>query len=412
MTDIDENLFNEFFKTLNLAVEEGYKQPNINDRDYNFYQELKHNVAVFSAFKVHRFQNDIAGKLIDEDGNLKPFNRFLNDVKTITSHQCKRWLQTEYDTAVIRAHQAADWKQFEAEADILPNLEWIKSTSINAGADHQIYWGLVLPINHKFWDEHRPGDRWNCKCSLRSTNKPASKDIPDGSVSVFDKAAEGLDCNPGTTAEVFSDSHPYIKNAHKDAKEAVKKFIAAINIDKLVNSLKKNAQTRLIPPAVDGYKKHADGMVYESPWHGENERDDNLRVANILASKTKEKVFLLPRLDPKNPIQKELRDSLLPQGIPNGKNTDFLINGKLFEGKSLFGVKTTDRTGAKSAIENRIKKAKQQADNVILEIPSRFNRKHIREIVLNYISRTKKEREIWVIHKGKLIKYKKAPRKK
>jgi hypothetical protein len=37
----------------------------------------------------------------------------------IADHQVYQWLQTEYDTAVIRAHQAADWKQFEREKDIL-----------------------------------------------------------------------------------------------------------------------------------------------------------------------------------------------------------------------------------------------------------------------------------------------------
>ena len=75
-------------------------------------------------------QKDIAAKMSDENGVLKQFNQFLNDVKPITDHQCKRWLKTEYDTAVIRAHQAADWKQFEREAYILPNLGWMKSTSI------------------------------------------------------------------------------------------------------------------------------------------------------------------------------------------------------------------------------------------------------------------------------------------
>jgi len=169
ITGIEENLFNEFLSTLNTALDKGFGTPAVNDRDYDFYQALRRNNAVFSAFKVHRMQNDIAAKLLDENGDLKPFNRFANDVQSITDHQCRKWLKTEYDTAIIRAHQAADWKQFEREADILPNLEWVKSTSIHPGEDHIIYWGLVLPIHHPFWKEHRPGDRWNCKCSLRST---------------------------------------------------------------------------------------------------------------------------------------------------------------------------------------------------------------------------------------------------
>ena len=61
---------------------------------------------------------------MDSNGNLKPFEQWLKDVQPIASHQCRSWFQTEYDTAVIRAHQAADWKQFERERDVLPNLKW------------------------------------------------------------------------------------------------------------------------------------------------------------------------------------------------------------------------------------------------------------------------------------------------
>ncbi|MCB6967339.1 phage head morphogenesis protein, partial [Phocaeicola dorei] len=75
------------------------------------------------------------------------------------------------DTAVIRAHQAADWRQFEREKDVLPNLKWMPSTSIHPGADHRIFWGTIRPIDDPFWNEHKPGDRWNCKCTLSSTDE-------------------------------------------------------------------------------------------------------------------------------------------------------------------------------------------------------------------------------------------------
>ncbi len=51
-----------------------------------------------------------------------------------------------------RAHQAADWQQFMQEADVLPNLKWMPSTSPNPGADHMPFWGTILPIDDPFWD--------------------------------------------------------------------------------------------------------------------------------------------------------------------------------------------------------------------------------------------------------------------
>ena len=122
-------------------------------------------------------QNDIARQLIDPlTGQLKSFDRWKLDIKGMTDHYVHSWLQTEYDTAVIRAHQAADWKHFIDEADVLPNVRWMPTTSITPDPLHQHYWEkrLTLPVNHPFWQEHRPGDRWNCKCSLQQTDEPVN----------------------------------------------------------------------------------------------------------------------------------------------------------------------------------------------------------------------------------------------
>ena len=98
-----------------------------------FIEELRNNNAVFSAFKTHRYQNDIARQLIDpETGQLKSFDRWKRDIQGMTDHYNGSWLETEYNTAVIRAHQAADWKHFEEERDVFPNLQWMPTTSASA----------------------------------------------------------------------------------------------------------------------------------------------------------------------------------------------------------------------------------------------------------------------------------------
>jgi hypothetical protein len=164
----------------------------------------------------------MAHMLLDSNGKLKTFEQWSNDVQTIASHQVGHWLQTEYDTAVIRAHQAADWQQFEREKDVLPNLKWMPSTSAHPGADHRIFWGTVRAINDPFWSSHRPGDRWNCKCSLSSTDEPVTQ-VPDAAPS--DEPQNGLENNPGVDGKLFSDNHPYISGAYPGAKKAVDKFI-------------------------------------------------------------------------------------------------------------------------------------------------------------------------------------------
>ena len=94
------------------------------------------------------------------------------------------------------------------DADIYPNLEWMPSTSAQPGADHKIFWGTVLSKDDPFWSEHRPGDRWNCKCSLRQTDKEADKPSVRWKRGKGDEPQAGLRTKPGS-GEIFSDDHPY-----------------------------------------------------------------------------------------------------------------------------------------------------------------------------------------------------------
>ncbi|MDB0664581.1 phage minor head protein [Barnesiella intestinihominis] len=226
MTDIEINLFNEICDRINEAARKGLDESGTVDPDDDFRTAILRNNEVFAAFKVHRMQNDMARLLLDSNGNLKPFEQWRKEVMPIASHQVGQWLRTEYNTAVLRAHQAADWQQFEREKDVLPNLRWMPSTSVNPGKDHMVFWGTVRPIDDPFWNEHRPGDRWNCKCDLSSTDDPVTE-IPD--FTRKDNPHPGLDNNPGKDGKLFSDTHPYIANAYPGAKKAVERLMGKLD---------------------------------------------------------------------------------------------------------------------------------------------------------------------------------------
>lgn len=412
-TDIEPYLYEAVRDILDQATDEAFVS---SDHDKDFQQQLRHSNEVFSAFKVHRAQNDMAARLLDSNGNLKPFNQWLNDVLPIASHQCGSWFKTEYDTAVLRAHQAADWQQFRREQDVLPNLKWMPSTSLHPGEDHRQYWGTIRPVNDEFWNEHRPGDRWNCKCSLSSTDEAVTPVPVDD---VHSEPQPGLKGNPGTTGETFSDDHPYFPSSCNDCafynpkfKDRLKSLFTnrekdcyhCPHIDEKLNKI--NA-VDVKPPKVETYKEVYKGQVFTSPYHGKNEVEENERLAKFVSDKLKTKVYLLPRLDPMNPMQKSLRAKLLPSYVFEGKNPDFLIGGKLFDGKSMLSMnRNATIKQQKNAIENHIKKAKKQADNIILEIPSSVARTTIHSTITNYLSRSKKERTIMIHWKNKLIIYK------
>lgn len=203
---VPQELFTEIVATLNYAL------------PYDFctdYPELatmiEKNNAVFSAFKVHDECSRMAKLLVGDDGQLRSFDDWVKKAEPIAKHHNKVWMRTEYDTAVKRAQQARDWKQFEAEADVLPNLRWVPSTAAKPGPDHSIFWDTIRPIDDPFWSAHHPGDRWGCQCSLEATDEPATA-VPESNKQ-NDQPAPGLEGNPAKTGELFSKSHPYFPDS-------------------------------------------------------------------------------------------------------------------------------------------------------------------------------------------------------
>lgn len=215
---IEPTMWQELTKIMNEATAKGLSRGEFSiNHNRDFLNAVKHANEVFAAFKTHAMGKSMASKLLDDNGNLKPFDKWMKDISSISSHHVGSWLKTEYNTAVLRAHNAADWRSFIENKDIMPNLRWMPTTSPDAEAVHRGYWEkkLTLPVEHPFWNKHHPGDRWNCKCSLESTDDPASPDDVIDDLPV-EPAQRGLENNPGKDGKIFNDTHPYFpKNCNQ-----------------------------------------------------------------------------------------------------------------------------------------------------------------------------------------------------
>ncbi len=100
MTDIEENLFEATWKTMNKATDKGFGTRKTDDPDYDFYREIRMNNAVFAAFKVHRAQNDMAALLLDKNGS---------GTASARSHQRMKRRQ-RYRTKTGRTRHMTVWK--------------------------------------------------------------------------------------------------------------------------------------------------------------------------------------------------------------------------------------------------------------------------------------------------------------
>ncbi len=375
MTEIDEGLFNELWDIYNDATDKGFA-PSPSEGAWAFYNQLKYNNGVFAAFKTHRMQNDMASQLLDEDGKLKSFSAWEADTRNIRDHHVKNWLETEYNTAVKRAHMAADWQQFEREKDILPNLEWVKSTSVTPGEDHRQFWGTILPVDDPFWNNHRPGDRWNCKCGLRSTDKPIVH--PPKYNNPIDNPAKGLENNPGKDAMLFSFSHPYFALAYMTYKKLapiIKKFV-----DKQIAERKKLKEFK--KDNVAGKKllihKNADPV----------ELEDNKKTGRTLVEN-------FPKM--KVVIREHIRKESGP------KNPEYEINGMIADGKR---IKST-----KGITAGFVTAKEQRCEVVIIDFDKHLLGKEVNRIdVARRIGWRRGDfdsgviKECYIVHNGRAIK--------
>lgn len=207
--EIEPTAWREVLRILNEGAVEGLSSSSFQDYDANFLRNIRHSNEVFSAFKVHSMGKLMQERLLDEEGKLRPFKEWKKAVAPISNHYVGSWLKTEYDTAIIRAHQASEWQEFEASKDIFPNLRWMPTTSPSPEVMHKGFANakLTKPVNDPFWEHHHPGNRWNCKCSLSATDEPVTEDIDDVDTKK-PTAQRGLENNP-KDGQLFSNKHPY-----------------------------------------------------------------------------------------------------------------------------------------------------------------------------------------------------------
>lgn len=355
--NVEDEIWPELYEaarqTFERALEEGYPMEETEDADRLFHEELKNDADVFAAFRTHRMQNDIASQLLDEDGRLKEFRQFREDAESVIGTYNNHWLRTEYDTAVLRARYAADWKRFSRNADILPNLKWMPTTSADPDVFHMEYWriGLTLPKTHPFWKSHHPHDRWGCKCDLEETDEPVTGTIPE----VDYKPSPGLDSNPGLDPELFSHTHPYYTKAYPGAEKAVERLM----------------HYTVVPTRAGKLRIH-DG-------HGKHEREENIRIGTYLAEKHGYEIDLLD-----NPQGRKSADSY-------NRTLDMEQEYKMAS------------TPTVNAIDRLIRDGRKQADNIVLWLDVDMPWEDVTAALRSRVRRCETIQTVTVVRDGKDI---------
>lgn len=177
-------------------------------------ERLKRSNWVFSGLKTFHELNEAFPSLLDEKGNKKPLERFLNDVRKIDDTYNRNYLRAEYNFAGAAAEMAGKWEEF-AENEEDTYLQYRTAHDDKVRPEHALLNGITLPLTDRFWDYYYPPNGWNCRCNvvevLRFKNTPTPHDrAMQLAQEVFRNDKNGMfRFNPGRELRTFPAYNPY-----------------------------------------------------------------------------------------------------------------------------------------------------------------------------------------------------------
>lgn len=177
-------------------------------------ERLTRSNYIFSGLKTFHELNEAFPSLLDENGDRKPFERFLNDVRSIDNQYNRNYLRAEYNFVHQSAQMAAKWEQFEEDGDRY-YLQYRTAGDDKVRPEHAALNRITLPMSDPFWESYYPPNGWNCRCTVVQVLKwKYDKTDPQ---EAQDRGKEALDgdrfsifrFNSGKQQKAVPDYNPY-----------------------------------------------------------------------------------------------------------------------------------------------------------------------------------------------------------
>lgn len=148
----------EFITTHAGILDGGFQKVEMSDK---MRERLTRSNYIFSGIKTFHELNEAFPSMLDENGNKKPFERFLNDVQKINGTYNANYLHAEYNFVQASATMAAKWEQFSEDGDRY-NLQYRTAKDDKVRPEHAALDGVTLPMSDSFWETYYPPNGWNC----------------------------------------------------------------------------------------------------------------------------------------------------------------------------------------------------------------------------------------------------------
>lgn len=177
-------------------------------------QRLTRSNYIFSGLKTFHELNETFPSLLDENGNKKTFERFLNDVRKIDETYNSNYLRAEYNFVQASAEMAAKWEKFMEDGDHY-YLQYRTQHDDKVRPEHASLDRVTLPPTDSFWESYYPPNGWNCRCTVVQVLKRKYEPTPhDEAMSLGEDALQTdkkgiFRFNSGKEQKTVPDYNPY-----------------------------------------------------------------------------------------------------------------------------------------------------------------------------------------------------------
>ena len=320
-------------------------------------QRLTRSNYIFSGIKTFHELNEAFPSLLDENGNRKPFERFLNDVQKINDTYNANYLRAEYNFVQSSAQMAAKWEQFAEDGDRY-NLQYRTAGDSKVRPAHAALNGVTLPPSDPFWQTYYPPNGWGCRCNVVQVRKakypatPHDEAMKRGEEALQDDTKGIFHFNPGIQQKTMPDYNPYTIRRCNDcdiAKGKIKlaRFVPENELCEACRLIRSCwARTDENAPETFSECETANGKLRVSSKHGKNEKKENVRVGRYLAEKHGYEIDLIANL------QNETSADSFNKTL--GIEQEYKVN----------------TTPTKNSIDTLIRKGAKQANDVVLFVDS------------------------------------------
>ena len=337
-------------------------------------RRLQRSTYIFSGIKTFHELNEAFPSLIDENGDRKTFERFLNDVQKIDKTYNRHYLEAEYNFVQASAEMAAKWDDYAQDGDRY-NLQYRTAGDGKVRPEHAALNGVTLPMSDPFWETYYPPNGWNCRCTVVQVRRSKYPTTPREEAMTRGEEALQYDkkgvfrFNAGKQKKAVPDYNVYTIRRCQDCDVAKGKAKLARLLDnELCDACRKihecwrrkqenEAETFTTCPTEKG-------TLRVSSKHGTREKKENVRIGAYLANKHGYEIDLLA-----NPQNETSADSL---NKTLGIQQEYKVNA----------------TPTKSSIDGLIRKAAKQAEHIVLSAESGISLDKLSDALNDRVRRT------------------------